>query len=89
MGTGVKLMRGVLKLLSLQPLKMHYFWSGLFKSVMKLTRYRRDVVMTNLSRSFPEKKYKEISALADRFYSNLADILVEAVFFCRGNIAVI
>ena len=85
MGTGVKLMRGVLKLLSLQPLKVHYFWSGLFKSVMKLTRYRRDVVMTNLSRSFPEKKYKEISALADRFYSNLADILVEAVFFCRGN----
>ena len=85
MDLGVKLMNRVLKLLSLQPLKVHYFWSSFIKVILKLVRYRREVVLTNLSRSFPEMKYKDVSALADRFYSNLADIVVEAVFFSRGD----
>lgn len=82
---GLKLMLGLLKLLSLQPLKVHYLWSSLIGFVLRLVRYRRDVVITNLSRSFPEKKYKEITSIANQFYTNLADIFVEAVFISRGN----
>ena len=89
MDFGVKMMCGLLKLLSLQPLRVHYFWSGLVKWILKAVRYRRDVVLTNLSRAFPEKKYKEISALAGQFYSNLADIFVETIFFSRGDNAVL
>lgn len=44
-------------------------------------RYRRDVVMTNLSRSFPEKKYEELSSIASRAYRHFCTVLCEAIWF--------
>lgn len=43
--------------------------------------YRRDVVITNLSRSFPEKSYDEISAICKRFYRHFGKIFTEAIWF--------
>ena len=80
-------MLGLMRALSALPLKVHYafarFLSWFLKNVM---RYRRDVVITNLSRSFPDKKYHEISAIADEFYKHFGRLVAEAVWFsgCRN-----
>lgn len=52
----------------------------------KILRYRRDVVMTNLARSFPEKKYDELKDICNRSYEHLATIFCEAIWFggCRN-----
>ena len=43
-------------------------------------------MMINLSRSFPDKKYKELSEIADRFYTWFSRTLAEAIWFggCRN-----
>lgn len=85
MSFGVKLMTGAMRLLALQPLKMHYFWSGMFRWILDdIAHYRRDITMINLSRAFPYKKYKELSDIADRSYAHLADIFAEMVWFARS-----
>ena len=84
---GTIIMLGLMRALSALSLKVHYafarFLSWFLKNVM---RYRRDVVMTNLSRSFPDKKYHEISAIADEFYKHFGRLVAEAVWFsgCRN-----
>jgi len=44
------------------------------------------VVMVNLSRCFPEKKYDELKAICKRFYIHFATVLTESIWFgaCRG-----
>ena len=50
-------MKWLVRALGALPLGFHYACSGFFTWILKdVMRYRRDVVMTNLSRSFPEKK---------------------------------
>ena len=44
-------------------------------------RYRYSVVATNVARSFPKKKYKEIKKIIDDFYTHLGEVMVEAVWF--------
>lgn len=42
-----------------------------------LIHYRRDVVVQNISRSFPLLRYKEVQQISRKFYSNLSDNFVE------------
>lgn len=66
---------------SLFPLRIHYFFSNiLYLFFYKIFRYRRDTVITNLSRSFPEMKYKEIKKLSSDYYRFMSDIIVEAIW---------
>lgn len=44
-----------------------------------VTGYRKAVVRQNLSRAFPEKSDKEITALAKKFYLHLAQVALEIV----------
>lgn len=50
-------------------------------------RYRYDVVMVNLARSFPEKSYEQLQAIHKRFYRHLATVFAETLWFgrCRGE----
>ena len=59
---------------------MKAFLAWFLRSVL---HYRSDVVMVNLSRSFPEKSYEEIKALHHRFYTHLATVFVETLRFGR------
>ena len=43
--------------------------------------YRRDVVVTNISRAFPEKKYDDITDITRRFYRHFGRIFTEALWF--------
>jgi Kdo2-lipid IVA lauroyltransferase/acyltransferase len=76
------LLKGVMSLFAALPLKVHY-WSakGFAWFIGSVVRYRRDDVMINLARSFPELKYKELKKICKQFYQHFADLLVEAVWF--------
>ena len=87
MKVGTTIMRGLLRALGALPLGFHYAWAGFFSFLMKdVIRYRRDVVMTNLSRSFPDRKYHELKEIAGLFYKHFGRIIAEAIWFggCRN-----
>lgn len=62
---------------------MKTFLAWLLRSVV---RYRSDVVMVNLSRSFPNRSYEEIRQIHKRFYLHLASIFTDMLWIrtCRG-----
>ncbi len=64
------------------PLKFHYFMGDILAWFAKnVLRYRSDVVWINLSRAFPELKYKEIRKIYNDFYRHFGEIVAEAVWF--------
>lgn len=69
------------------PLGFHYFWGRCFSALCRIFGYRRDVVVQNLSRSFPELKYGQIAGLKDKFYDHLGQVFAEIVWLggCLGN----
>ena len=78
----VNIIRGTIVLLSKLPLKFHYFFGDIISWIaLNVLRYRYDIVMINLSRSFPDKKYQEIRAIAKKFYRHLGEIFAEAIWF--------
>ena len=82
----VKIFRGLIVVLSKLPLKFHYFMGDIVSWLMKnVLRYRYDVVVTNISRSFPDKKYKEIKKITDDFYRHFGEIFAEAIWFSGSS----
>ena len=76
---GARIICGWMRLHGCLPLRYHHFWARIIAFLVeKVFRYRRDVVMVNLSRSFPDKSYEEITAICHRFYRHFATILTEA-----------
>ena len=76
----------LMRLLALQPLKMHYFWGRCLSwFISGPMHYRRDVVMINLARSFPEKKYNELRKIADDFYKHFGDLFAETFWFAGSH----
>lgn len=64
--------------LSTLPLAVLYRLAGpVYFLVYRVFRVRRDVVESNLVRSFPGRSDAEITALSRRVYRNYADVLVE------------
>lgn len=62
------------------PLPILYWLADLFSWVVfYLVRYRRQVVVANLTRSFPDKSAQEIRRLSRSVYHNIADIFVETI----------
>ena len=87
MKIGTTLMKWLVRALGALPLGFHYACAGIFTWILKdVMRYRRDVVTTNLSRSFPDKKYAELKDLSDGFYRHFGRLLAETVWFggCRN-----
>lgn len=79
---GVKIVRGIVKVVGKLPLKVHYWFAGFITWVLRdVMRYRNDVVMTNLARSFPEKKYWDLEPIYNDFYRHLGELFVEAIWF--------
>jgi len=66
--------------LSLLPLSVLYLFADIiYYIIYYVFRYRRQVVGTNLRKSFPGKSEEEIQSIAGKFYRNLCDILVENI----------
>jgi KDO2-lipid IV(A) lauroyltransferase len=78
----VNIVRGLMVVLSKLPLRFHYFMADILAWLLrKVLRYRYSTVMINLSRSFPNKKYKEIDRIAKDFYKHMGEIFAEAIWF--------
>lgn len=77
-------------LLHLLPARLLYLFSDLLYLVMFfLAGYRRNVVLENISRAFPEYGRKEVKRTARRFYRHLCDLILEsavAFFYSRERI---
>lgn len=73
---------GFLWLVSLIPFRVLYIISDcIYGVVFYLFKYRRNVVMRNLSIAFPEKSDKERLKIAKQFYHNLVDAFLESIKF--------
>ena len=71
---------GASYLLSLLPFRVLYLLSDvLFGLVYHVVKYRRDVVRSNLSDSFPEKDVEEIVRIERDFYHFFCDYVVETL----------
>lgn len=82
--TGYYFLRAFTWIIQLFPLRFHYILSDLiFFLVYYLVRYRRKVVYTNLTNSFPKKSKKEISLIARKFYRQFCDSFIETLYFDR------
>ena len=84
---GSVILLSLMRALAALPLRFHYACAGFFSWLLKdVLRYRRDVVMANLSRSFPEKKYDELKVISDRFYKHFGNVIAETIWFggCRN-----
>lgn len=78
--------RGMLVTLSKLPLKFHYFMGDILAWLARVVvRYRYDVVMINLSRAFPDKKYRALVKIAKDFYRHFGEIVAEAIWFSGSN----
>ncbi len=72
---------GVLWLLSLLPMRVHYALSDLvlYPIVYHLVRYRRRIVARQLADCFPERPAAELKREERRFYHFLCDYMVETL----------
>ena len=64
------------------PLGFHYFnarWMAWL--LYRVIGYRREEVITNISRCFPEKGYDEIKAITQDFYRHFSELIVESIWF--------
>ncbi|MDR1562079.1 MAG: lysophospholipid acyltransferase family protein [Dysgonamonadaceae bacterium] len=70
----------VMLFLSLIPMPMLYLLSKvLYVILFYVVAYRKSVVIQNVSRSFPEKRYDEVNAIVKDFYHSLCDNMVETL----------
>ena len=80
-------MLGLLRLLRLLPLRVHYalgrFVAWLAGDVL---RYRRDVVMHNLTKAFPDRNVWDLKPIRKEFYRHFGELVAETVWFgaCRN-----
>ena len=84
---GTRIAEGLLHLQGRLPLAYHRWWGRrLAWLVGSVFRYRKDVVMANLARCFPDRKYDELQTIGKRFYTHFTTVLTEMIWFgaCRG-----
>ncbi len=70
----------IISVLASLPFRVLYLFSDLLAfSIRNIFHYRKQVIIENLTRSFPDKDPKEIKKIAGRFYRNLTDLSVEII----------
>lgn len=69
----------LLYLVASLPFRLLYAFSDCCYYLVRLTRYRRKVVLRNLRKSFPGKTDREIHIMANDFYRYLCDLLLETL----------
>ncbi len=73
-------------LLSLLPLRIHYFISDIFIFILgRVIGYRRCVVTVNISRSFPSFRYDKVEESVKMFYSHFAEVVAESIWMVSAS----
>lgn len=71
---------GIIYVVSMIPMPLLYGLSSfLYVITYYVLGYRKSVVVQNISRSFPEKRYEEVRYLARKFYATFAVYFVEVL----------
>lgn len=74
------LIYGLLKLISLLPLRLLYVIADIVYLILNyVVRYRKSVVRSNLAIAFPHLSEKERDKIINRFYHNFSDTFIEIV----------
>jgi len=77
---GYYLAIGLGYLLSLLPYQALYAFSDFLSFLMnRIIAYRKEVILDNLKRSFPDKSHHELESIRKKFYRNFGDIIVESL----------
>ena len=61
----------------------YYLLQGFIYCILRLLRYRYKVITDNLRKSFPDRSDSELREIRHRFYSNLAEMIVNTVVQAR------
>ena len=68
----------LLNILKWLPAVVYYAFSDLLRfTAIYVLRYRKEVIISNLKRSFPDQDEKTIRRIAKRQYANFCDVLIE------------
>jgi len=66
--------------ISILPMFILYFISDIIFIVLyHFVRYRREVVLKNLTKSFPDKSKQELKTIEKKFYRHFCDLMVESI----------
>ncbi|MBS1682873.1 MAG: lysophospholipid acyltransferase family protein [Bacteroidetes bacterium] len=68
-----------LYLIALLPFRAMYWLSDFAYYLFRISGYRREVVLTNLRNSFPEKNESEIKKLCNSYFRYLCDLILETL----------
>ena len=75
-----RILYSIYYLISLLPLRVLYVLSDITCFVIhRLIRYRKTIIMQNLTIAFPEKTDRERAVIANNFYQNIVDSLIETI----------
>ena len=74
-----RLARMLFRLISRLPLPLLYALFGFLAWILRVTRWRRNLVDDGLSRCLPEKSVEERAAIARDFYSGVGRLAAEVV----------
>ena len=71
---------GLIGLMKITPFYIIYIISDFIYVILYyITAYRKEVVISNLQKAFPEKSSLEIKKITQKFYKNLSDIFAESI----------
>jgi len=69
-----------LKIINYLPFRIIYIFSAFLYPVLNyIIRYRKNVIITNLTNSFPEKSRAQIKTIVNGFYHNFTDLIFEVI----------
>jgi len=66
-------------LVAILPFSVLYKFSDFLYYIIRLSGYRRKVVLQNLTNSFPEKSPEEINSICEAYYRYLCDLVLETL----------
>lgn len=75
----------IIYLIASLPFRVLYLLSDFLYLVIRLSGYRRKVVLRNLRNSFPEKSPEEIDQICNNFYRYLCDLVLETLKTLKMN----
>ena len=82
------IVRSLISLVGKLPLKVLYGLGGAVAWVMRsVLDYRKNVIYTNIARTFPWQAYEWIDSVARQYYSRMGDLVAETIWFggCNGK----
>ncbi len=73
-------------IIGILPFSLLYICSDILAFLLeKVIRYRREVILSNLSNAFPDKSPESIRNISKKYYKNLSDISLEGVKGLSAN----